>query len=165
MNKLLIEMTAYCGLFCRDCLRYESEVIDKAKSLLSALEERKFDQYAEAKMQFDSSFEDYPLFIVLLKKIIALECKKSCRQGGGCSAFDCPILKCCLEKQYEGCWQCERLTDCDKFDFLKPFHGENPQKNCIDLRNNGFDNFDLRKRAFYVWDERPGMNYKNSKKP
>jgi len=154
MNKQIIEMTAYCGLFCSDCVRYRSKLTDSARLLLAELEERKFHHYAEVKMKFDNVFENYPVFIDVLKKIVELECKQSCRKGGGCSAFDCPILKCCIEKQYEGCWECEQLKYCNKFDFLKPFHGETPRSNCIDLLNSGFDNFDLRKQAFYTWDKK-----------
>ena len=152
MNEQAIKMTGYCGLFCGDCLRYRSKLTDSAKSLLNELEKRKFDRYAAIKMRFDNAFENYPIFIAILEKIIGLECKKPCREGGGCSTLDCQILACCIEKQYEGCWQCEMLNHCDKFDFLKPFHGETPQKNCIDLQNNGFDNFDSKKQAFYIWD-------------
>jgi hypothetical protein len=59
----------------------------------------------------------------------------------------------CGEKQYAGCWECESLHDCNKFDFLKPFHGETPKNNCIDLLNNGFDSFPSGKHAFYIWDK------------
>jgi len=78
-----------------------------------------------------------------LKKIVELECEQSCRKGGGCSAFECEILKCCIEKQYNGCWECEQLNYCNKSDFLKPFHGETPKNNCITLRETGLENFSL----------------------
>lgn len=153
MNDQLIAMTAYCGLVCSDCLRYRNELTDNAGSLLTELEKRKFAQYAEIKKKFDNAFENYPAFVSVLKKIVELECQQSCRKGSGCSAFDCPILKCCLDKHYEGCWQCKQLPHCDKFDCLKPFHGETPRNNCLDLRNNGFGNFTSRKRPFYIFDQ------------
>ena len=153
-NKQVIEMTAYCGLVCGDCLRYRNELTKHAKSLFIELAKRKFADYAAIKMKFDNAFEDYPIFIAVLKKIVELECHQSCRKGGGCATIDCQILKCCLEKQYEGCWQCEQLRDCNNFDFLKPFHGETPKSNCIDLQNHGFDNFAARKRPFYIWDQK-----------
>ena len=34
-----------------------------------------------------------------------------CRNGGG--ANDCYQRNCCLEKEFDGCWQCER-SPCDK---------------------------------------------------
>jgi hypothetical protein len=155
MSKQHLKMIAYCGLFCGDCLRYKSKITDTARSLLLELEKRKFYDYAQVKAEFDEDFKNYSLLIAMLGKIIKLECKQSCREGRGCVAFECQILKCCVGSQYEGCWECKRLADCDKFDFLKPFHGETPKNNCIDLLNNGFENFILRKQVFYIWDQ-PG---------
>jgi hypothetical protein len=151
MSEQILEMTAYCGLVCSDCLRYRSEITETAGSLLAALEKGQFHRYAEVKMKFDTAFGNYPVFIDMLKKIVGLECRQSCRIGGGCAAIDCTIYKCCVEHQYEGCWECGDLSDCNEFDFLKPFHGETPRNNCIDLRNNGFDGFASRKQAFYIW--------------
>ena len=153
IKKEVMDMTAYCGLFCRDCLRYRGKISDAARSLFVEIERGNFAHYAEVKMKFDKSFENYSVFIDVLRKIADLECKESCRKGGGCASFDCPILRCCLEKKYQGCWQCDQLTNCNNFDFLKPFHGETPKNNCIDLRNNGFENFTTRKQAFYIWDK------------
>ena len=155
MSGQRLKMIAYCGLFCGDCLRYRSKITDTARVLLLELEKQEFYKYAQVKMKFDEEFKNYSLYVDMLKKIIGLECKRSCREGHGCAAFECQILKCCVENQYEGCWECERLVGCDKFDFLKPFHGETPKNNCIDLHNNGFENFVSRKQAFYVWDQ-PG---------
>jgi hypothetical protein len=154
MKEQIMEITAYCGLFCRDCLRYRGKIPDAARTLLSEIEKRKFDNYAEVKMIFDKSFDNYAVFIGILRKITELDCEKSCREGKGCSSFECPIVRCCLEQKYEGCWQCHQLTSCDKFDFLKPFHGETPKSNCIHLRDNGFDNFTAKKQAFYIWDDK-----------
>jgi len=150
----LNEMIAYCGLFCGDCVRYGSTLTESARTLLTELEKRKFSDYVEVKKKFDDAFKDYPIFVDVLKKIVELECKESCRKGGGCSAFDCQIVTCCVEKKQKGCWECEQLVACDKFDFLKSFHGETPKKNCVDLRENGFDDFELRKNSFYLWDEK-----------
>jgi len=154
MNNQSNEMIAYCGLFCNDCVRYRSKLTESAGTLLIELEKRKFSDYVEVKREFDNAFKDYPVFLTVLKKIIELECKEPCRKGGGCSAFDCRIVKCCVEKKQEGCWECGQLLSCDKFDFLKPFHGDTPKNNCVDLRDNGFDDFDPRKEPFYLWDKR-----------
>jgi len=154
MKEEIMELTAYCGLFCRDCLRYKGKIPDAARVLLSEMERRKFDNYAEAKMKFDKRFENYTVFIDVLRGIAELDCDKSCRKGGGCSGFECPIVQCCLEQKYEGCWQCDQLTSCNKFDFLQPFHGETPKNNCAYLHDNGFDNFIAHKQAFYIWDDK-----------
>ncbi len=154
MSKEMIEMTSYCGLYCNDCVRYRTKMTDNARSLLNELKNNNFYQYAEVKKQFDNVFENYGVFIDVLEKIVELECKQSCRKGGGCSAFDCPIMKCCIEKQYEGCWECEQLNNCNKSDFLKPFHGETPKNNCIILHENGLENFALKKQAFYIWNQK-----------
>ena len=151
MSEHILDMTAYCGLVCSDCIRYRGELTDTARSLLSILEKRDFHHYAAVKMKYEHVFEQYPIFVDVLKAITELECRQSCRKGGGCSSFACPIIECCIEKQYQGCWECEQLDNCDRFDFLKPFHGDTPKNNCNEIHNNGFTNFALIKHPFYVW--------------
>ena len=50
------DLTAYCGLYCGDCIRYRSEVADLARDLLRALQETEFHKYAEVKSSFVKDF-------------------------------------------------------------------------------------------------------------
>ncbi len=86
-----MELTAYCGLYCGDCIRYRSKAADLARNLISELQEIQFDKYAEFKSgstkQFDAvkQFELYRECCEVLEAIIALQCNNPCRVGGGCS--------------------------------------------------------------------------------
>jgi len=48
MSNKEIELTAYCGLYCGDCIRYKSKFVDLARNLNSELQRVVFDKYAEA---------------------------------------------------------------------------------------------------------------------
>jgi hypothetical protein len=75
MDKQLLEMIAYCGLFCGDCLRYGSKITNDARALLIELERSKFHYYAEVKMKFDNVFENYHVFIDVLKSSVKITSK------------------------------------------------------------------------------------------
>ena len=122
---------AYCGLYCEDCIRYQDNIAESAQQLLDILDENEFEKYADVKKRDVSSFENYQHCIDVIKDIVKLHCNRPCRVGDGCPTFDCQILRCCKEKEYEGCWQCEQVKECDKFDFLKAMHGDYPSKNCL----------------------------------
>ena len=47
MSKQEIELTAYCGLYCGDCVRYRSKASDLARELINELKNTEFDKYAE----------------------------------------------------------------------------------------------------------------------
>jgi hypothetical protein len=40
MSKQEIELTAYCGLYCGDCIRYRSKAIDLAEDLAYELQKK-----------------------------------------------------------------------------------------------------------------------------
>ena len=42
-----IELTAYCGLYCGDCIRYRSKASKLAFELKNELQRVEFDKYAE----------------------------------------------------------------------------------------------------------------------
>ncbi len=97
---------AYCGLYCPKC--YKMKIAASAKQLLLELESA---QEKGAKF-LQESLEITPA----LNKLIALECKKFCREGGGKSAT-CPIKACCDDHEAIGCWECPDFDSCKK---LKP---------------------------------------------
>ncbi|HZD58952.1 MAG TPA: DUF3795 domain-containing protein, partial [Anaerolineae bacterium] len=128
---------AYCGLYCKDCLRYNSDLINNAEDLKDEIIERHFQEYVDIKKASDNGFSKYPDFIDVLDKIIGLKCEKPCREGNGCSTLECKILSCCKTKGFEGCWECKSFESCSNFDFLKPFHGTTPQDNLRLIRDKG----------------------------
>ena len=58
MSETDVQLTAYCGLYCGDCIRYKSRASDLAKDLLSELQTIEFNKYTEVKSgsakQFDA---------------------------------------------------------------------------------------------------------------
>ncbi len=152
MSKVTKELVAYCGLYCKDCIRYQNSIMEQAQVLLDALTESNFESYATIKKNTNSTFENYDRFIEVLRGIAQLQCAYSCRVADGCPSFDCQILRCCREKGYEGCWECKQLDACDKFEFLKALHGDTPEKNCSLIRQHGLWKLEDGRYPFYVWD-------------
>ena len=157
MSKEETELTAYCGLYCGDCIRYRSRAADLARDLLSELQDTEFAKHAEIKSgstkQFNTvkQFEHYGECCEVLVAIIALQCNNPCRAGGGCPTFSCAILECCRKKSFEGCWECDEFEGCGKFESLESIHGDSPQKNLKKLRELGLDRWAEHRYPPYVW--------------
>ena len=147
MSRQESELTAYCGLYCGDCIRYRSRAADLARDLLSELQDTEFNRYAEIKSssakQFDAvkQFEHYRECCEVLEAIVALQCNDPCRVGGGCPTFSCEILECCRKKGFDGCWQCDEFKTCEELDFLKPVHGDAHLKNLRILKKTDVASF------------------------
>ena len=48
MSDVDIELTAYYGLYCPDCIRYKSKISDIAAELLTEIDNSDFEKYAAA---------------------------------------------------------------------------------------------------------------------
>ncbi|MCK5128595.1 MAG: DUF3795 domain-containing protein [Clostridiales bacterium] len=142
---------AYCGLYCCDCIRYKNNVIEIPKKLKHAIIKEEFEKYIYVKSKFNKELNNFDQFMQMLDHIIALECNNPCREGSGCSAFDCEILECCKEKGYSGCWECEELDKCKKFTFLAIFHGDNTKANCRLVKDKGMREFRKSRNDFIIW--------------
>jgi hypothetical protein len=55
------DLTAYCGLYCVDCIRYQSKFSDLAGQLLKELGRQKFSEYAKIKSTHNKELENYDL--------------------------------------------------------------------------------------------------------
>jgi len=145
------DLTAYCGLYCGDCLRYQSKASDLATHLLQELESQRFSEYAKVKREHIKEFDDYGLLIFLLQAIAELKCETPCRLGGdGCDG-SCEIITCIQEKSYEGCWKCGDFASCNKLDFLKPMHGDAPVENLRKIKEFGIDSWAKHRAKCYPW--------------
>ncbi len=138
-------LTAYCGIYCGDCPRYNGKFSDLADELLNEFEKIHFAEYAKI-----LKFEHYDKAISLLKILPGLKCESPCRLGGdGCGEFPCEVKKCVENKSVEGCWECEIFEKCDKLDFLKPFCGEAPVKNLGKIKEYGIENWSVHREKQY----------------
>ena len=88
------DLTAYCGLYCGDCLRYKSKASDLATHLFSELESQRFSDYAKVKRNYIKEFGDYGLLLSLLQAISELKCETPCRLGGDGCGGSCEIIQC-----------------------------------------------------------------------
>ena len=123
---------AYCGLYCEMCFGYKGDIPDLARDLRKLLRKYKFDKIAKA-IPF-KEFKDYDKCYQCLGGLVRLRCK-GCR-GGMRSKF-CNIAKCCLKKEYEGCWECGEFENCKKLKFLEIVHKDAHIKNLKQIKKLG----------------------------
>lgn len=119
-------LTAYCGLFCGDCIRYKSKASDLASQLINELVKINFEDYSKIKRKDVKELGNYEEMMSALEAIRKLKCSTPCRLGGDGCCQPCEIAKCVRSKGIEGCWECtdREYEACDKFEFLRPFHGD-----------------------------------------
>jgi len=144
-------LTAYCGLYCGDCIRYQSKASDLADRLLKELELSRFSEYANAKRAHIKEFEHYEKTVSVLKAISELTCETPCRMGGDGCEGSCEIIQCIKEKACEGCWECDSFEGCEKLNFLKPFHGDTPLENLRIIKEFGIDGWARHRKKCYPW--------------
>ena len=145
------DLTGYCGLYCGDCGRYMSKVSELAKELLSEFEKTQFSDYARVKQSQISEFAQYDQTVALLGHIVQLRCETPCRFGGNGCIGPCPIMECVKANSFEGCWECPTYSTCDKFDSLRPFSGDIPQRNLDKIREFGLEDWVKHRGKFYSW--------------
>jgi hypothetical protein len=145
------DLTAYCGLYCGDCIRYQSRSCDLAKQLLKELGRQQFSEYAKLKSTNRKEFEHYDLIVSGLKAISELKCELPCRLGGDGCEGSCEIIKCIKDNTFEGCWECDSFEKCKKLDFLKPFHGNAPINNLRKIKELGIGKWAKHREKCYPW--------------
>jgi hypothetical protein len=145
------DLTAYCGLYCGDCPRYQSRTLGMAKTLIDDLRDMRFGEYVEVKKDFLKEFERYDEFLKVLSSIAILRCSTPCRVGGDGCLGPCPIKSCVQAKKLDGCWQCDEMDDCKQFKFLDPFSGDIPKENLRKVRKYGLDDWAKYRGKFYRW--------------
>jgi hypothetical protein len=145
------ELTAYCGLYCGDCIRYNGKVVDLAAELWHELQRAQFEKYAAVKSKSAKELEGYGSCCKVLEAIAKLKCVSPCRLGGNGCASPCPIKKCVQSRGMQGCWQCHEMERCAKFEFLRPFHDDNPRENLRKVQKYGLARWATHRGKFYPW--------------
>jgi hypothetical protein len=154
-----LNFTAYCGLYCGDCIRYQSKASGLAAELMKELDESQFAEYAKIKSgpekQLDAvrEFSNFKECRDALQAIAAVQCNTPCREGGGCSAFSCGILECCSGKGFSGCWECDLFEGCEKLDDLSSIHGDSPRENLRAVNKYGFPDWTQHRSKPYIWQQ------------
>ena len=103
-------LTAYCGLYCRDCIPCRRTLFSLAGDLEAELAGARFEEYARLKTRANAAFADYPAFLGVLRAIRGLECRGPCRSGGGKAV--CAVRDCVLARGLAGCWHCGESGTC-----------------------------------------------------
>ncbi|MFH2043857.1 MAG: DUF3795 domain-containing protein [Pseudomonadota bacterium] len=144
-------LTGYCGLYCGDCIRYKCRASDLADELLNEIDKNHFAEYANVKKIHTKEFENFELFCATVKAISEINCENPCGSDGDGCGGTCKIIECVKNKSLEGCWECENFEGCDKFDFLKSFHGEATLKNLRKIKELGINNWAKAREKCYPW--------------
>jgi hypothetical protein len=145
------DLTAYCGLHCGGCIRFQCRASGLSAQLLDELARCRFQEYAKAKRHHAQELEHYGPMIAALEVISELKCEVPCRLGGdGCNG-SCRIIPCVKEKAIEGCWECAEFEACGKLDFLKLLHGDAPLKNLRKIKEYGIDAWAGYQEKCYPW--------------
>ena len=145
------DLTAYCGLYCGDCIRYKCRASDLADELLIEIEERHFAEYAKVKSRKIAEFKNMDSAIRTLKAIAALRCEIPCRLGGDGCGGSCEIARCVKNRAIEGCWECDGFETCEKFQDLRAFHGDGPRMNLEKIRQYGLGSWAKHREKCYPW--------------
>ena len=145
--------TAYCGIYCPDCIRYKNGYSGHARQLKAELERVEFRKYADTKSPFGAEFDQYTAFHETLTALADIQCENPCRVGGGCSGTPCSIMECCLSKGFQGCWECGEVEGCDKFGILTPRCGDMPKRNIATIRKHGMAYWKEMRAPFYIWQK------------
>lgn len=145
--------TAYCGIYCPDCIHFRNRYSHMARELEDHLKEIEFDRYAEISSPFGQGLSNWKQFAEVLHELAGTQCNNPCRPGDGCSGKPCKIMLCCQQKGFEGCWECPDTSGCDKFDFLEPRCGQMPRKNIEKIKKHGMENWIENRHHFYIWQK------------
>ena len=134
-------LIAYCGLFCPDCHAYKGKISDMAINLRKELRRTDYEKFAKfiSKYAQGKDLKSFEECYKVLGAIAAFRCNKGCRGGGGSSG--CRIKQCCVERNFDGCWQCVEFEKCKKLDVLNLLHGEAHRKNLKIIQKRGKEEF------------------------
>ena len=144
------DFTSCCGLYCPDCIWFRNNFSYLAKELLHRLKEVNFEKYASIKSPFGSELQHYREFLEVANFIAKNYCAEPCRKVGGCAGKPCKIMLCAESKGLEGCWQCEEMGSCEKFDFLKPRCGDTPYRNLLKIKELGYEEWIKERSPHYI---------------
>jgi hypothetical protein len=132
-------LVAYCGLYCGDCPGYKRDIADLSKELRKKIRESRLDKASKFLAQIEKGYKNFDKCYEVLGLMMKMRCKKVCRER--VRVPSCAIRKCCIEKNFEGCWECEEFETCKKPDWLKPVHGDAHIKNLRRIKRNGINGF------------------------
>jgi hypothetical protein len=145
------EFTAYCGLYCADCIPSNQALFNAAEKLRDELDDRQFDNYAELRSGNNAVFKGYQVFKEVLSEITKLRCANTCINGGGNP--NCRIRLCVRDKGIKGCWECSGFEGCELLEPLAEAHGDTLKFNLRLIKEYGIENWADKRGKHYLWDK------------
>jgi hypothetical protein len=128
------DLLACCGLYCGDCAGYSGEIADRARELVATMKKYRFE--LTAKHLFPEKIKDYPGLAEMLDFMTELTCPAVCRQRED-GTTSCEIRKCCRDKGFYACHECDSFEACDKLKLMEPLHGDSCVRNLRAIREMG----------------------------
>ena len=142
-------LTAYCGLYCGDCIPSNTRLFELLEELRELAVELHLDSYTALISRRDGAFSDYPAFENMLTLLAGLRCRTPCRGGGGMPT--CAIRECALSKDFEGCWECPDRSGCALLAPLRDSHGETIDGNLDAIAKYGPAGWSDNRGKHYPW--------------
>lgn len=130
------ELLAYCGLYCGDCAGYSGEIADAASELQKAFTKYKFERTANS--MFSKELEDFDKFCEMLQFMTQLKCSAICRERKD-GETKCEIRKCCIDKGYYACHECDDFETCEKL--INDLQNDACVKNLRAIKEMGIENW------------------------
>jgi hypothetical protein len=143
------DLTAYCGLFCLDCIPSNKPLFDAIRELARLASKIRLDLYAGARAANDNAFDNYPDFARMLDIFSSIECPAPCRREGG--REQCDIRDCAVDRGFKGCWECDARPGCERLDRLRSFHGETIDNNLDAITEYGISDWTGHRGKHYPW--------------
>lgn len=149
--KRKVDLLAYCGFYCGDCLGHTGVIADAARDFMAVLERYQFDR--TAKCVFPEKLKDYAKFCEMLGFMTALRCERVCRKKEA-SSMTCKVAMCCRDRGLYACYECDDFATCEK---LKALHAGLHYDSCLQnlkaIREVGLDAWIVRGRRHCYWNK------------
>ena len=147
--------TAFCGLYCKDCIPSNRELFGLIDRLTELLDNLGFEHYAKFKSARVKEFQNYETFRKLLAEMKKLKCETNCFEGPvseyGCNE-NCEIRRCVIDKGIAGCWVCKEYKVCEKLEPHMKFH-PGMEHNLNMIKEFGLGNWLDKKGKHYKWNK------------
>ena len=144
------ELLAYCGLYCADCAGYSGEIAASAINLKEQLTKYKFDRTRQ--VLFPYKLKDYDKFCDMLEFIMTLKCEKICRDKKD-NETECKIRRCCKDKGFFACYECEGFEECETLKNQTNLHGDALLKNFHAIKNMGLEKWVREGKRYWFADD------------
>ena len=146
------DLLAYCGFYCGDCLGYTGVIADAANDLTAVLEKYQFHRTAEC--VFPEQLRDYDRLREMLGFMAGLRCAGICREGEQDHPSSCQVKKCCRDRGFYACYECDGFETCDTLDSLhKGLHTDTCVKNMKAIREMGLEAWLSNGKRYMYWGE------------